>query len=274
MKLKILFGCLLLLMLSNCGSSKKTVRGKVKVVHKQKGVKIENLPDVNENAHIERLEEGSKRLNEFSLEYIKKYAAIAVREMHLHSIPASITLAQGVLESGSGRSELAYKSNNHFGIKCHQEWDGKRLYHDDDEKGECFRVYDDPINSFRDHSLFLKERTRYAFLFDIKTDHYKAWAKGLKKAGYATDPSYPDKLISLIERFDLTQFDLKMREINLVKSGSSQSNKTTVHTVKKGDTLYSVSKKYNVTVERIMELNKIQDQTIYLGQSLTIPLNL
>ena len=96
----------------------------------------------------------------------------------------------------------------------------------------------------------------------------------MKKAGYATDHSYPDKLISLIERFDLTQFDLKMREINMVKSGSSQSNKTTVHTVKKGDTLYSVSKKYNVTVERIMELNKIQDQTIYLGQSLTIPLNL
>ena len=256
--------------LTSCGSSRKVIVERQTPTAKQQKVEPQIAIPKDEVVGLEKALTNQEKI----ILYIEKYAPIAQNEMRSFGIPASITLAQGILESGMGYGRLAVEGNNHFGIKCHQEWDGKRLYHDDDEKGECFRVYDDPINSFRDHSLFLKERTRYAFLFDIKTDHYKAWAKGLKKAGYATDPSYPDKLISLIERFDLTQFDLKMREINLVKSGSSQSNKTTVHTVKKGDTLYSVSKKYNVTVECIMELNKIQDQTIYLGQSLTIPLNL
>jgi flagellum-specific peptidoglycan hydrolase FlgJ len=179
-------------------------------------------------------------------------------------------LAQGILESGMGYGRLAVEGNNHFGIKCHKGWNGKRIYHDDDEKGECFRVYTKVENSFRDHSLFLKDRSRYAFLFDIKTSQYKAWAKGLKKAGYATDPKYPDKLISLIERFDLTRFDKKYRMLEKPKKKTVIQR---VHTVKKGDTLYSVSKQYNVTVERIIELNKIQNQTIYLGQSLNIPSN-
>lgn len=141
--------------------------------------------------------------------YISTYAEIAVQEMYRSGIPASITLAQGMLESGNGRSELAVKSNNHFGIKCHNNWDGGRVYHDDDAKGECFRKYDHVHQSYRDHSDFLRYRDRYKFLFDLKPTDYKGWAYGLKKAGYATDPSYPTKLIRLIEEYRLYQYDTK-----------------------------------------------------------------
>ena len=141
------------------------------------------------------------------MDYIEKYKDVAMREMQEHKIPASITLAQGLLESGNGNSELAKKSNNHFGIKCHKDWTGKRTYHDDDEKGECFRVYESPEDSYRDHSVFLKKGQRYAFLFDLEITDYKGWAKGLKKAGYATLPVYANVLIKLIEDYNLTQYD-------------------------------------------------------------------
>ncbi len=141
------------------------------------------------------------------LDYVDKYKDIAMREMKVYKIPASITLAQGLLESGNGNSELAKKSNNHFGIKCHSTWKGKRTYHDDDEKGECFRVYDSPADSYRDHSKFLANGQRYAFLFDLQITDYKGWAKGLKKAGYATLPVYANVLIKLIEDYNLTQYD-------------------------------------------------------------------
>ena len=141
--------------------------------------------------------------------YIEKYAEIAVAEMYRSGVPASITLAQGLLESGSGRSELALKSNNHFGIKCHNNWQGSKVYHDDDAKGECFRKYSAPEESYRDHSDFLRYRDRYRFLFDYKITDYKSWAYGLKKAGYATDPNYPRKLINLIEEYELHQYDTK-----------------------------------------------------------------
>ena len=141
--------------------------------------------------------------------YIDAYSEIAVQEMYRSGIPASITLAQGMLESGNGRSELAMKSNNHFGIKCHNGWTGGRVYHDDDAKGECFRKYSHPHQSYRDHSDFLRYRDRYKFLFDLKITDYKGWAYGLKKAGYATDPNYPTKLIKLIEEYRLYQFDTK-----------------------------------------------------------------
>ena len=120
--------------------------------------------------------------------YISNYQDISMEEMREYGIPASITLAQGILESGAGRGQLSRKSNNHFGIKCHTTWNGARVYHDDDEKGECFRRYEDPDDSFRDHSLFLTSRSRYSKLFVLKKSDYKGWAKGLKKAGYATDP--------------------------------------------------------------------------------------
>ena len=139
--------------------------------------------------------------------YIEQFASLAVEEMYRSGVPASITLAQGLLESGYGLSELAVEGNNHFGIKCHNNWKGGRMYYDDDRKGECFRKYDSPEQSYRDHSDFLRYRDRYKFLFDYKITDYKSWAHGLKKAGYATDPSYPSKLIKLIEDYRLYEYD-------------------------------------------------------------------
>ena len=139
--------------------------------------------------------------------YIKTYSELATQQMKKYKIPASIILAQGMVESASGSSNLALISNNHFGIKCHQEWRGKRVYHDDDEKGECFRSYKNPLRSYKDHSLFLVERDRYSSLFKLNRKDYRSWAIGLKAAGYATDPKYAEKLISLIERYKLNRFD-------------------------------------------------------------------
>lgn len=138
-------------------------------------------------------------------QYIAMWKDEAILQMHEHNIPASITLAQAILESGDGNSELARKANNHFGIKCH-DWTGKKVYHDDDKKQECFRKYDSAHGSFEDHSIFLK-RSRYAFLFDYKITDYKSWAKGLKKAGYATNPKYPALLIRIIEENGLAKYD-------------------------------------------------------------------
>lgn len=197
------------------------------------------------------------------LNYIETYASIAQEEMKSAGIPASITLAQGILESGMGYGRLAVEGNNHFGIKCHTTWEGPRLYHDDDEKGECFRVYTSPRQSFHDHSQFLKDRPRYAHLFSIPIDRYEAWAKGLKKAGYATDPQYAEKLISLIERFELDRYDNNTR--------FSKATNLIEHEVVKGDTLYSMSKKYNVSIEAILQFNNLIEPTIYLGQILQIP---
>ena len=139
-------------------------------------------------------------------EYIEQWKSVAVKKMNQHGIPASITLAQGLLESGNGNSELARDANNHFGIKCTPDWTGGKSYHDDDRKNDCFRKYRDAADSFEDHSTFL-ERPRYASLFELKTTDYKGWARGLKAAGYATDPSYPQKLINLIERYELHKLD-------------------------------------------------------------------
>ena len=149
---------------------------------------------------------GAQRRNSSYHEYIKKYAPLAVEQMKRHKIPASITLAQGLLESGAGKSRLARQSNNHFGIKCHG-WKGRKVYHDDDAKDECFRAYRKVEDSYEDHSEFLTKGARYAFLFKLKVTDYKGWAKGLKKAGYATDPSYANRLISIIEDYELYKYD-------------------------------------------------------------------
>ena len=138
--------------------------------------------------------------------YVDTYSRTAVAEMYRSGVPASITLAQGMLESSNGRSELAVKGNNHFGIKCH-DWTGRKMYYDDDRKGECFRVYASAWESFRDHSDFLRYRDRYKSLFDLDITDYRGWAYGLKRAGYATDPAYPRKLIKLIEDYGLDRFD-------------------------------------------------------------------
>ena len=142
-------------------------------------------------------------------EYIRKYRDIAVEEMKRYHIPASITLAQGLLESGAGQSELARKSNNHFGIKCGGDWRGKTVSHDDDARGECFRAYKHPKESYEDHSKFLVNRPRYASLFKLQITDYRGWARGLKKAGYATNPRYAEQLIGIIELYDLHKYDTK-----------------------------------------------------------------
>lgn len=140
-------------------------------------------------------------------EYIKKYCQIAVEEMGRTGVPASITLAQGILESGSGTSQLSIKGNNHFGIKCHSDWTGGKMYMDDDAKHECFRMYKNASESFRDHSDFLRKNQRYASLFLLDPKDYKGWATGLKKAGYATSPTYATRLIEIIENYGLAQYD-------------------------------------------------------------------
>ncbi|MCM1199044.1 MAG: glucosaminidase domain-containing protein, partial [Clostridium sp.] len=160
-------------------------------------------------------------------EYIARYSKIAVEEMYRSGVPASITLAQGLLESGYGRSELAVKGNNHFGIKCH-DWKGPSMRFDDDRKGECFRKYEHAEASFMDHSDFLRYRDRYKFLFDLETTDYRGWAYGLKKAGYATDPQYPQKLIKLIEEYDLSRFD-KASPDDISSRGDAAAVKADVH---------------------------------------------
>jgi len=201
-------------------------------------------------------------------EYIDTFSEVAQLEMKAYGIPASITLAQGLLESGFGRGKLAMKTNNHFGIKCHTGWKGDYDFHDDDEKGECFRKYNHPMYSYRDHSLFLANRSRYAFLFDYKSNDYKKWAKGLSKAGYATDKKYPQKLISLIERYELYKFD--GANYNRKPIVATHQNNRQVHTVKKGDTLYSLSRIYAISVDALKRMNKLSGNTISIGQKLII----
>lgn len=144
--------------------------------------------------------------NRIYLDYIDQYKGVAMDHQRRYKIPASITLSQGLLESGAGRGTLARQSNNHFGIKCH-DWKGAKVYHDDDLKGECFRKYKNPAASFEDHSLFLKEKSRYSDLFKLSVYDYKGWARGLQKAGYATDKAYASKLINLIEIYELHKYD-------------------------------------------------------------------
>lgn len=142
------------------------------------------------------------------LKYIDTYKDLAISEMKRTGIPASITIAQGILETESGNSELVLKSNNHFGIKCKLTWTGETVHHNDDEKGECFRKYNTAEESYRDHSDFLRNSSRYASLFTLDADDYKGWAHGLKKAGYATNPRYPYILINSIEKYNLHQYTL------------------------------------------------------------------
>ena len=206
-------------------------------------------------------------------EYIETFAETAQLEMMGYGIPASITLAQGILESGNGKGELAMKTNNHFGIKCHKGWEGDYDFHDDDEKGECFRKYNHPMYSFRDHSIFLTTRSRYAFLFNLKHTDYKGWAKGLKKAGYATDPKYPQKLIYLIEKHGLHKYDIQVKKEGYDKQTIVATESEKMHTVEKGDTLYSLSKKYYMSVNELMQLNNLHDSNLSIGQRIKVKIN-
>ncbi|GGD14467.1 glucosaminidase domain-containing protein [Flavobacterium orientale] len=216
-----------------------------------------------------------KVTTEIVLKYIDDFKDIAKNNMQQYGIPASITLAQAILESGSGLGSLSQRANNHFGIKCHKEWTGPSVAHDDDAAQECFRKYDHPSESFRDHSLFLTSRSRYSSLFQLPQDDYKAWARGLKAAGYATDPKYPDKLISLIERYQLQHYDqevlggLTSTSKNAVASVETPKNMQ-IYTVEKGDTLYGIARKFNMTVDEIKKKNNLRDSDLIIGQTLRL----
>ena len=193
--------------------------------------------------------------------YIKKYRDIAVEEMRKYHIPASITLAQGLLESGAGQSTLARKSNNHFGIKCGSDWDGKSVRYDDDARNECFRAYKYPKQSYEDHSKFLASRSRYAFLFKLKITDYKGWAKGLKKAGYATDRRYAQRLIDIIELYDLHQYDTK-KGLKWMKDNPNPhqpyiANGLVYIVVRPGDTWKSISKEFDVSRKKLRKYNDL-----------------
>lgn len=166
---------------------------------------ILSFPSCGSTKLPHRSDNASKNQN--YVNYINRYSKLAVQNMYKYRIPASITLAQGLLESNAGMSQLALKANNHFGIKCGGTWSGPSMAFDDDAPGECFRSYNSPESSYYDHSVFLTTRSRYAFLFNYPTTDYKNWARGLKKAGYATNPAYANTLISLIERYNLDRYD-------------------------------------------------------------------
>lgn len=218
--------------------------------------------------------------------YIDQYHQIAERQQKEHGIPASIVLAQGLLESGAGKSELSRTSNNHFGIKC-TDWAGEKVYHDDDEKGECFRKYNQVLDSYEDHAQFLKTRPRYASLFQLKPTDYEGWAFGLKKAGYATDPSYAFKLISIIENYNLQKYDNgkyfaenSKKENTTSPNGDYYGSMGTIeafpsHEVLKingvrfvkslpGDTYKSIADEFNISEKRIRLHNEISSAALLM----------
>lgn len=219
--------------------------------------------------------------------YVERFKDIAIEEMLKSGIPASITLAQGMLESASGNSTLAREANNHFGIKCHAGWTGKTILKDDDAVGECFRYYNSAEESYRDHSEFLK-RSHYAFLFDLDRNDYKGWARGLKKAGYATNPRYPELLISLIERYGLDRYDREEsvfakanREEQVLAQIAAKPAETKaevaipavamkVYEVAAGDTLYAISRKVGLSVDELKVLNSLGGNDIKPGQLLVV----
>lgn len=312
----------LLALLASCGSTKPYIQTtKNDKAHKQPKTKtpLPKKPVAGKDDKTLTLESTSRTTvyAEQVKQYVNNFKGIAQDNMRRHGIPASITLAQGILESGAGYGDLCVTANNHFGIKCHKDWTGDTVFHDDDAAGECFRKYDRAEQSFEDHSKFLTTRSRYSALFQLEKDDYAAWARGLKAAGYATDPRYPEKLIGLIERFELAKYDAEVtgkarpaidksapvkgtvpadvavRElpkvapqtpvtvpdtpkpdtvINLPEPTTTvqQAPTADTHLVAKGDTLYSISKKYGVTVDDIVKLNNLNGNAISIGQTLKV----
>lgn len=269
---KIIFSVVMVLFLISCGSKRNVKSTKIRTTSTAQKPIPKKVIEVDEE-----LEATSKVVVTYAnvTEYIKSFKETAKTNMKEYGIPASIILAQGILESGSGNGTLSIKANNHFGIKCHSEWEGDRVYHDDDEKGECFRKYSQASESYRDHALFLTTRKRYNFLFELDQSDYKAWANGLKQAGYATDPKYPSKLISIIERYNLSDYDKEVLGSKAISKKDEKKDEITEtnsneYTVVQGDTLYNISKRFNTTVEQLIKLNNIKDNTISIGQKLKI----
>jgi len=266
MRIKIvLLVTIVFMLVLSCGSNKGVVTKKTKT-KKDDITKV----DTSEKVGIEETEKEAKEISiketpevyaSPTEEYIAIYSDIAQEEMKQYGVPASITLAQGILESSSGKGRLAVKANNHFGIKCH-DWTGATIFHDDDEKGECFRKYKNSKYSFKDHSVFLTSRKRYHKLFMLEKDDYKGWSKELKAAGYATDRKYPQKLISIIERYQLYRFDSQVL--------GKETGNNDRHTVVSGDTLYSLSKKYKVSIDELKQLNGLDSDNLFVGQVLFV----
>ena len=258
------------LMVFSCGTKRVAIRKKET---RKKSTERVVIPKTTNEPSFEEAPTStvSSKVINSTEDYLAVFSDIAQEEMRLYGIPASITLAQGILESGSGKGRLSVEANNHFGIKCH-DWTGDRIYHDDDALQECFRKYVDAKYSFRDHSLFLTTRKRYADLFELRKNDYKGWAKGLKAAGYATDRKYPDKLISLIERYELYKLDTEVLSDQKAYSDepATKKNESVVYFVTKGDTLYSISKKYSMTVKELQEINGLNGTTISIGQALKV----
>lgn len=240
--------------------------------------------DINQNSKSQKTEtlEATSKVKitqEVVLNYINQFKEVAIESMTKSGIPASITLAQGILESGAGTGALSVQANNHFGIKCHKEWKGLSVQHDDDALQECFRKYNNANQSYKDHAFFLTSRPRYAGLFKLQKSDYKAWAKGLRVAGYATDVKYPEKLIGIIEKYQLQKIDAQVLGISneentvskeIIESQETIKNKQNSYIVEKGDTLYSISKKLNTSVESLKQKNNLSENTLSIGQILQI----
>ena len=261
----------------------KVVAVKPRVSSENKGQSSTNSSKVEDSQTLEATSK-VKVTNTMVLDYISNFKSIAKTDMVKYGIPASITLAQGILESGAGTGPLSVQANNHFGIKCHKDWTGPSVNYDDDSAQECFRKYNNPNESYNDHSLFLANRPRYALLFQFAKNDYAAWAKGLKDAGYATDVNYPSKLIGLIERYQLNKYDDEVLNNDLnevIKNTATGKSVTQVqgsnvtinpryHIVIKGDTLYSLSKKYAISIETLKQKNTISESGISIGQTLIL----
>lgn len=280
--------CLLtILLLIGCGGSKKyvqtskkkptTTKRTVQNSRTKKTVKSSQSKPINRETETMISTSKTTVYTDVVFAYVNDFKEIAKGNMRNYGIPASIILAQGILESGAGRGDLAKRSNNHFGIKCHTGWEGEKVYHDDDAAQECFRKYKDPAESYKDHALFLTSRSRYSDLFQLGKDDYEAWAKGLRKAGYATDPKYPEKLITYIERYNLHQYDAEVLGNNYtpfdnaakpVVIGNNQM--ADVYEVKQGETLYAISKKFNISVDELKRKNNLTDNTLSIGQRIIV----
>ena len=282
-----IFIVIISLLLYSCGSAKK-VRTTSQKKDPRKETKTEQVvviekPEVKQEKN-EELEATSTVSTTATTvhDYINQFKEVAKGNMKDYKIPASITLAQGILESGAGKGRLCLEANNHFGIKCHTGWTGPSITHDDDALQECFRKYNDPADSYKDHSKFLTSRSRYNDLFKLDILDYKGWANGLKKAGYATDPKYPSKLIGIIERYQLFLYDHEVVAPRSIKNKVEQvieevevfESKTSVnealYVVQKGDTLYSLSKRFNTTVEKLKEVNNLKDNSLSIGQEIRV----
>lgn len=201
----------------------------------------------------------AQKRNKKYLDYIEKYKDEAIEQMQRYRIPASITLAQGLLESGAGTSTLTRKSHNHFGIKCGSDWRGRRTYHDDDARGECFRVYKNARASYEDHSRFLAGKQRYASLFRLKPTDYKGWARGLKKAGYATNPAYANQLIRIIELYELDRFDSgRLKDTWIANPHEPYLANGLLYVIARtGDTFKGLAEEFDISARKLRKYNDL-----------------